>query len=235
MVDTLSLCQDAVSPKEDFTMNAQILGISGSPVKNSNTDRLVKAVLNASGLNTEFVKLSAMNVRGCMACLQCAGDNICKQRDDFVELSVKVRKAHALVIGAFSPYGSVDSFTKAFLERLFSFRHRLGLNRGKLAVVISTGGRASGGLHETNEQVTHALRREGMEVIGNLEAIGNPPCLSCGYGETCPMSGIPLAFAGDTTITPDKFKRVEDQVDLWNKAQELGNQLGCAIRERLSA
>lgn len=216
-------------------MNAQVLGISGSPIPNSNTDRLIQAVLSASGLNTEFFKFSEMNVRGCMACLRCAGDNVCKQKDDFAELGAKVRTAQALVIGAFSPYGSVDSFTKAFLERLFSLRHRVGLNRGKLAVVISIGGRARGGLHETNEQVTHALRREGMEVIGRLEAIGNPPCLSCGFGETCPMSGIPLAFPGETKIRPEMFSRVEDQVDLWNKAQELGNQLGDAVRDRLSA
>ena len=31
-------------------MNAEVLGISGSPIKNSNTDRLVKTVLDATGL-----------------------------------------------------------------------------------------------------------------------------------------------------------------------------------------
>jgi multimeric flavodoxin WrbA len=31
-------------------MSLQILGISGSPIKNSNTDHLVQAVLDASGL-----------------------------------------------------------------------------------------------------------------------------------------------------------------------------------------
>jgi len=36
----------------------EILGISGSPIKNSNTDRLVKALLDATGLESEFVKLS---------------------------------------------------------------------------------------------------------------------------------------------------------------------------------
>jgi len=217
-------------------MNAQILGISGSPVKNSNTNRLIQAVLDASGLNAEFVKLSKMNVRGCVACLRCAGDNLCKQMDDFPKLGAKVRIAEGLVIGAYTPYGSMDSFTKAFLERLFSLRHRVGLNRGKLAVVITTGiGRGRQGLHEANEQITRALHREGMQVIGNLEAIGNPPCLSCGYGETCPMSAIPFLFPGDVTITPEKFTRVEDQSDLWKQAQELGNQMGAAIRGRYSS
>ncbi len=215
-------------------MNAQVLGISGSPITNSNTDRLVKAVLGTSGLNTELVKLSELNVRGCVGCLRCAGDNLCKQMDDFSGLGPKVRMAEALVIGAYTPYGSMDSFTKAFLERLFSLRHRLGLNRGKLAVVITTGiGRGRQGLHEANVQIVTALQREGMEVIGTLEAIGNPPCLSCGYGESCPMSSIPFVFRGDTTITRDKFVRVEDQIDLWKQAQELGNQLGSAVLDRL--
>ena len=43
-------------------MGIQALGISGSPVKNSNTDRLVGSVLKATGLKSEFVKLSKINV-----------------------------------------------------------------------------------------------------------------------------------------------------------------------------
>ena len=48
-------------------MPAQLIGFSGSPIKNSNTDRLVEAVLDASGLETEFIKLSKHNVRPCIA------------------------------------------------------------------------------------------------------------------------------------------------------------------------
>ena len=44
-------------------MQPQILGISGSPIKNSNTDRLVQAVLESSGLKSEFVK-SHKNIGG---------------------------------------------------------------------------------------------------------------------------------------------------------------------------
>ena len=35
----------------------KVMGISGSPIPNSNTDRAVKAVLDATGLETEFFKL----------------------------------------------------------------------------------------------------------------------------------------------------------------------------------
>ncbi len=120
-------------------MQPQVIGISGSPIKNSNTDRLVQAVLESSGLKSEFVKLSKINVRPCIACLGCKKDNICTPKDDFQELADKVRHAGAVVVGGYSPYGAIDGFTKAFLERLFSLRHQNGLNRGKLAVVVTTG------------------------------------------------------------------------------------------------
>ena len=108
-------------------MQPTIIGVSGSPIKNSNTDRLVQAVLKSSGLPSEFIKLSKKNVRPCIAC---AKDNICKVKDDFPELAKKVRNAKAIVVGGYAPYGSIDGFTKSFIERLFSLRHQTGLNRG---------------------------------------------------------------------------------------------------------
>ena len=215
-------------------MYPQILGISGSPIKNSNTDRLVQAVLAASGLKAEFLKLSRINVRPCIACLGCKEDNVCKVKDDFPELAEKVRRAGALVVGGYCPYGSVDGFTKAFLERLFSLRHQHGLNRGKLAAVVTTGiGRGAPGVAEANEQIAHALKMEGMEVLGQLQAVGNPVCLVCGFGETCPMSALPWVFGEDTAVTPEKFCRVEDQ-EVWGQAQELGREIAARLKAQLA-
>lgn len=216
-------------------MHAQILGISGSPIKNSNTDRLIQAVLEASGLSYEFVKLSQMDVRPCIACLGCKSDNVCKVRDDFPALAEKVKAAGALVVGGYCPYGSIDGFVKAFLERLFSFRHQNGLNRGRLAVAVTTGiGRGAPGLEQANEQIVHALTLEGMQVVGNLNAIGNPECLVCGYGDTCPMSALPWVFGQGAKPTPDKFCRVEDQTELWQEARRLGTEVARLLKERLA-
>lgn len=215
-------------------MQPQIIGISGSPIKNSNTDRLVKAVLESSGLTSEFVKLSKINVRPCIACLGCKKDNICKVKDDFPELADKVRKADAIVVGGYSPYGSVDGFTKAFLERLFSLRHQNGLNRGKFAVVIATGiGRGAPGLEETSKQIEHALTVEGMDVLGNLKITGNTECLVCGFSETCPMSSLPWIFGDDTKVTPDKFCKVEDQTETWEQARSLGQEIRARIQKQM--
>lgn len=214
-------------------MQPQIIGISGSPIKNSNTDRLIQAVLDASGLSTEFVKLSKVNVRPCIACLGCKKDNICKVKDDFPELAEKVRKAGAIVVGGYSPYGAVDGFIKAFLERLFSLRHQNGLNRGKLAVAVTTGiGRGAPGLEEASNQIAHALKLEGMDVLGQLKIIGNPECMVCGYGESCPMSALPWIFGDDTQVTPDKFSNVEDQTETWEQAKILGQEISRKLEEQ---
>lgn len=211
-------------------MKPQVIGISGSPVKNSNTDRLVKAVLENTGLETEFIKLSRRKVQPCIACLGCTDDNVCKVKDDFQEIAEKVKHAGAIVVGGYPPYATIDGFTKAFLERLFSLRHQGGLNRGKLAVTVVTGiGRGAPGLDEASSQVSMALTMEGMDVLGQLKAVGNPECMVCGFGQTCPMSALPWVFGDDTEITPEKFCQVEEQKEIWQQAKDLGNE----ISERL--
>jgi multimeric flavodoxin WrbA len=191
--------------------------------------------LESTGLKTEFVKLSDIQVRPCVACLGCKADNVCKVGDDFPELAVKVRNAGAIVVGGYTPYGSADAFTKAFLERLFSLRHQNGLNRGKLAVTVHTGiGRGAPGLNEASEQVVHALKLEGMEVLGSLKAIGNPECMVCGYGETCPMSALPWIFGEDVKVTPEKFCNIESQADLVQSATNLGKEISNRLRGGLA-
>ena len=120
-------------------MNVEVLGISGSPVKESNTDRLIQAVLDVTGREFEFVKLSEINVRPCFACKQCVPDNICKVMDDFPELAKKIKLAKALIIGAYLPYKQIDAFTKALLERFWSLRHVNNLLRDKLGATVLTG------------------------------------------------------------------------------------------------
>lgn len=211
-------------------MRPQVIGISGSPIKNSNTDRMVQAVLDNTGLATEFIKLSRHRVQPCIACLGCAKDNICKVKDDFQEIAEKVKQAGAIVVGGYPPYATIDAFTKAFLERLFSLRHQNGLNRGKLAVTVVTGiGRGAPGLDEASSQVSQALTMEGMEVLGQLKVVGNAECMVCGFGQDCPMSALPWVFGDDTAVTPEKFCKAEEQKETWQQAVKLGK----AIAERL--
>ena len=226
-------------------MELKILGISGSPVPNSNTDRAVKAVLKASGLDYEFVKLSDLHIRPCLACKRCVKDNLCKQEDDFPPLSEKVIKASALVIGAYTPYSQIDAFTKAFLERLWSLRHINNMLKDKPVVIIVTGVYPSilnkqilryTGLikllkrlklpsEKVKRNLALEMRMDRMQVMGQVIIKGNVPCLTCGHGNECEMSGVSFLHGKNAIASTDLCVRVEEQKDVWNKLQQFGEKL----------
>ena len=210
-------------------MAIKALGISGSPIKNSNTDRLVKAMLDATGLESEFVKLSNINVRPCLACKKCVPDNICKVKDDYPDLAEKIKKAKALIIGAYIPYGQIDGFTKALLERFWSLRHVNNLLRGKLCATILTGLNPDA-LDNVNQALATELRDfERMELVGQLSVQGNLPCLTCGEGDRCEMSGVKILYGQNAKTSDHRYSRVENQKEVWENAARMGR----LIRERL--
>ena len=195
-------------------MQPQIIGISGSPIKNSNTDRLITVILEATGLEMEFVKLSRINVRPCFACKKCVPDNICKVKDDFQELAEKIKSAQALIIGAYTPYGQIDGFTKALLERFWSFRHGDNLLKGKLCATVLTGLDPSV-LDAVNTSLATEIRDvERMELMGQLSIQGNLPCLTCVKGDECEMSGVQLLYGPDAKTSEIGYIRVEDQKEV---------------------
>jgi hypothetical protein len=71
---------------------------------------------------------------------------------------------------------------------------------------------------------------ENMKVIGNIKIRGNVPCLTCGEGTTCKMSGVPPLFGPGTTASSELCVRVEDQPEVWEKI----NRLGKKLHDRLS-
>jgi len=235
-------------------VNIRILGVSGSPVPNSNTDRAVKAIMKASGLEHDFVKLSDIHIRPCMACKRCVSDNVCKQEDDFGLLYKKVLDADALVIGAYSPYSSIDAFTKAFLERLWSLRHVNNLLRGKPVVTVVSGVypklldnpvlRFSGlsrlarrlalPVDKVSRTLATELRMDQMKIFGQIKLRGNVPCLTCGHGDDCEMSSIKFLHGKNAKASVDKCVRVENQEDVWRELQRLGKTLGARLTAKAS-
>ena len=210
-------------------MSIEVLGISGSPIKNSNTDRLVKAVLGATELEFEFVKLSRINVRPCIACQLCVPDNICKVKDDFPELAIKIKNAKALVIGAYTPYKQIDGFTKALLERFWSLRHVNNLLGGKLCATVLTG-LSSDAMDSVNRALASEFQNERMELIGQVTVKGNLPCLFCGMGDECEMSGVKSRFGPDARTCDYPYSRVEDQKEVWEEAMKIGRLIGERVR-----
>jgi len=80
----------------------KILGVVGSTRKSdvSGVHKLVQTVLDHTGCEYDLVALRGKAISGCIACLGCVKDNICKVKDDMAEMRGKIVEADAYVIGA---------------------------------------------------------------------------------------------------------------------------------------
>ncbi|MBU0663340.1 MAG: flavodoxin family protein [Proteobacteria bacterium] len=213
----------------------KILGISGSPIKNSNTDRALKIVLESTSLKSEFIKLSDYNFGPCDACLGCIKTNRCIKKDDGVMLAEKTYKADAVIIAGFTPYSSLDSRTKAYMERLYPLRHRHGLMAGKPGAAIITSAIPYG--HEGKpsaaeigiQAVKDFMMEEGMKFIAGVSLLGNVPCVRCGQDGQCQMSSLKMIHGQDATPESVGINDFENDPQ---KVAEL-QQLGEAIRNSI--
>jgi multimeric flavodoxin WrbA len=209
----------------------RILGISGSPRKEdiSGVSKLVKTVLEASGCDYEYVSLRGKKIGGCIACLQCVEDNICKVKDDLTSLRDQIVVAEAYVIGAPNYYTGINATTQALLERWFQFRHQAGnLLWGKLAVVVGVGG-SSG--QPPADDLEKYMAYNFIETIAKVRGQGAASCFSCGFGETCPV-GIPRMLYGDEVkITDEMIPDVSQQPEVMQAAEAAGKLLGGRLRQ----
>lgn len=213
----------------------KVLGISGSPIKNSNTDRAVKRVLEATGLETEFIKLSELEVEPCRACLGCVDTNECVIGDDGNTLAQKAKEADGLVVGGYTPYSSIDARTKSFLERLYPLRHKYGYMSGKpgIAVVTCSIPEDCEGLPPACENgannIFFYMMEESMDFLGSVKIRGNIPCIRCGYGDECEMAGLKMIFGENATLDSVAINTFETQEDNEKSAAELGAKMRDAV------
>jgi multimeric flavodoxin WrbA len=208
----------------------KVLGISGSSRKEdiSGVFKLVRTVLENTGVEYELVSLRGKKIGGCIACLGCARDNVCKVDDDMAPLRDKIVEADAFVIGAPNYYSTLNAITHAFLERWFQFRHQEGNTLwGKLAVAVGVGGadgRAPAG------DIQRFFLYNFVETVATVSGQGAAACYSCGYGETCGV-GIPaMVYGKGVKITPEMVPDVARQPAVVASAVEAGKLLGERLR-----
>ncbi|MDY6823990.1 MAG: flavodoxin family protein [Thermodesulfobacteriota bacterium] len=209
----------------------KILGVSGSPIKNSNTDRAVKTVLEATGAETEFIKLSKFQVEPCRACLGCVDTNECVIGDDGNLLAKKAKEADGLVVGGFTPYSMIDGRTKAFLERLYPLRHKHGYMSGKPGIAVATCATPADceGMPPACENgvngVMYYMMEEGMNFLGSVRIQGNLPCIRCGNGDECRMTGVRMLFGPQATVDSVGIHTLETQEETEKTARDLGARM----------
>ena len=209
----------------------KILGVSGSPIKNSNTDRAVQAILAATGMKSEFIKLSEYTIEPCRACLGCVKTNVCVIEDDGTLLAQKAKDFDAIVIAGFTPYSTLDSRTKAFLERMYQLRHRNALMAGKIGAVVMTSAVPNDVLGAPPvcdmgiQAITNYMHEEGIEYVGAVKITGNVPCVRCGFGDECLKSGITMIYGPGASVDSVGIKAFEQQPLSFKSAEALGQEI----------
>lgn len=166
-----------------------ILGISASGRANGVISEAVKAVLENSGLDSEYISLSGKRISGCMGCTKCASNNRCIMKDDWLGIGEKMLKADAIVFGAPNYYNSINAIGHACLERTYCFRHRELFDlAGKLGVIVGAG------YKQSNEPVYDFVEKmmisNKMVVVSNVHVDGYSQCYTCGYGHDCSVGGV---------------------------------------------
>lgn len=196
-----------------------IIGVSGSPILDGNTDRMIKALLEQSSRDHTFINLSALKYDSCRACAHlCAAANICPLDDDLKPYFELIRDAEALVLGTPIHAGYMSGWMFSFTTRLSCFSHVKHPLRDKPVILVVTGcfGGAEG--HAVREFARNvSVQSRGAKVIGHVHyASSIPPCYKCGKGNVCKVGGLWYMLDRDEEklknfkLTQDMFKRWED-------------------------
>ena len=123
-------------------MRVQILGISGTPVKDGNCDKLVQASLQAAeeieGVETEFITLADKEIAMCLHCQYCIENRTdCKIEDDAQPIFEKIKQADGVIIGAPTWLRTVAPPILILLSRARSIMFRTHEFRNKVAGAIT--------------------------------------------------------------------------------------------------
>jgi len=111
----------------------KVVGIVGSPRKNSNTETIVKLALSTlaeEGLETELITLANKRIEHCDACYLCVRGKPEQQgrcdkfEDDFPAVFDKMKAADGIIIGAPNYISGVASKVKAVLDRISIVGHK---------------------------------------------------------------------------------------------------------------
>ena len=129
----------------------KIIGFSSGVVRrDSNVDRMVKAIMDKSGGESEFVKLTDLNYSACKGCVWlCAEPQICRLEDDLLPYIQKVKEADAVVLGSPIHFATVNAAMLSSISRLWGFRHVNFVIANKPFVLVTCG---IGGWENTAEE-----------------------------------------------------------------------------------
>ena len=184
----------------------KVLGISGSPRRNGNTELLLKELLNgaeASGLEVELVILDELSISPCTSCDSCQKDGQCVINDDMQLMYGKLLETDYVVFASPVYFKGVSAQMKALIDRCQALWSRKYILKQKLVspdrpgrkgYFISTSGSVGNNIfsgaimtirsifHVLDIEYKGELLFEGMEKKGDITNHSNALQTAFGVG-----------------------------------------------------
>ena len=208
----------------------KILAVSGSPrmENRSSTLKLVKAVAENTGCEYTLISLAGKKIQGCIGCMGCVDDNICKLKDDLTPLRNKIVEADAYILGGCNFFSTLNANMHCFLERWYQFRHREQSELwGKPAVTVSVGGTKTDPVAKILEQF---CMYNLIQVVGSADGLGANGCYYCGHGETCKTGAVQAKHGDGFKITKENTPCVSKDAVCMENARQAGRHLGKILK-----
>ena len=154
----------------------KVLAISGSPRKESNTDKIINAMLEGAkdaGHSTEFIKLNELSISPCQACDECRSkpDARCKLKDDGRKILDLTEECDVLLFGSPIYMGGISAQSKAYIDRWYSFKdaNRISELKGDRRVIgVYAQGAKDGVYHRLFESNERLFNSNNFAYMGTL-------------------------------------------------------------------
>ncbi len=124
-----------------------IIGISGTPRKNGNSEILLEYALKPfknNGWNVKTFLLSELTINHCKACDSCKETGTCIIKDDMQEIYDAFRWCHAIIISSPVYYLNVSAQLLSLLDRHYAVHVEKPLE-GKVGGALTVGNGTCGG------------------------------------------------------------------------------------------
>ncbi|MEM2154555.1 MAG: flavodoxin family protein [Nitrososphaeria archaeon] len=145
----------------------KVIGISSSPRRGGNTEILVLESLKGAsllGAETNFLRLSDLNINPCCGCQSCVKDGVCIIEDDMQIVYRNLIEADGIIIGSPVYFWSVSALAKIFMDRTYALRYPTRKLRGKVGGAIAVA--AHRGCSHTLSTINNFFLHHKMIVIG---------------------------------------------------------------------
>lgn len=149
----------------------KVLGISGSPRKDGNTDYAVERALDLikrrlPEVDTEFIRVADYRIEHCRGCRYCMTYVECAIKGDDLDLLVgKIHDADLILLGAPVYWWGPPGFLKDFIDRTHGFYPDDKRFQDKKVAVITVAAQSG---FPSHEKTMSWLKHYGAEYIGWL-------------------------------------------------------------------